>query len=120
MVKTKSLTITIATALLLSGCALSSGVLPMGPDTYSVSVNAAPARGGTVGARQVALTEAGKHCAGMGKEILVTNTSARQTNALGQGTFDLTFQCLSKGDPELQRPTYRSPADVVIQDQRAK
>ncbi|MFO1324177.1 MAG: hypothetical protein U1F15_08935 [Burkholderiales bacterium] len=110
----------IVGALVVSGCALSSGVLPMGPDTYSVSVSAAPARGGTTGARQVALTEAGKYCADQGKQILVTNTSAAQTNNLGAGKIDVTFQCLAKGDPDLQRPTYRSTPDIVIQDQRAK
>lgn len=41
----------IAVPLALVGCAQSSGVLKMGPDTYSISVHAAPARGGETGAR---------------------------------------------------------------------
>ena len=43
------------TSALLVACAQSSGVLKLGPDTYSVSVHAAPARGGEVGARKLAI-----------------------------------------------------------------
>jgi hypothetical protein len=34
-----------AVMISLTGCVNSSGVLPMGPDTYSISVHAAPVRG---------------------------------------------------------------------------
>ena len=57
--------------MLFSDCAQSSGVLKMGPDTYAVSAAAAPARGGSSEARNIALTEANEHCARMGKEILI-------------------------------------------------
>lgn len=36
----------VAAALALAGCAQSSGAMKMGPDTYSVSVHAAPVLGG--------------------------------------------------------------------------
>jgi hypothetical protein len=36
--------------VMLCGCAQSSGVLKLGPDTYTVQVHAAPARGGESGA----------------------------------------------------------------------
>ena len=106
--------------LSVCACAMSTGVMKMGPDTYTVSVAAAPARGGAVGAKQVALTEAGQYCAAMGKEILVTNTSSQRTTNLGAGNFDLTFRCLAKGDPDLQRPDYATPPTTVIEDRRPK
>lgn len=108
----------LATAALLSACAQSSGVLKMGPDTYSVSVHAAPVRGGESGARNLALSEANARCAGEGKEIIVTNISSGRSTHLPGGTVDVTFQCLSKGDPDLQRPSYRSAPSAVIEDRR--
>lgn len=109
-----------ATCAVLAACAMSSGILRMGPDTYSVSVAASPARGGTVGAKRVALTEAGQYCAASGKDILVTNTSAETTTRVGAGTFDVTFRCLAKGDPDLQRPDYTRPPTTIIEDRRQK
>jgi uncharacterized lipoprotein YajG len=50
--------IALSASILLTACAQSSGVLKMGPDTYSVSAAAAPARGGYSEARKLALTEA--------------------------------------------------------------
>jgi hypothetical protein len=106
--------------LLLVGCSMSSGVLKMGPDTYSLSVAASPAGGGVVGARQIALTGAEKYCSDTGKEILVTNTSSRVTTAAGAGAVDVTFRCLLRGDPDLVRPDYQRPPDTVIEDRRSK
>jgi hypothetical protein len=99
---------------------MSSGVMKMGPDTYSTSVAASPIRGGTVGAKQMAMNDAGQYCAASGKEILVTNTSSQTTNNAGAGTVDITFRCLAKGDPDLVRPDYRKPADTVIEDRRSR
>ena len=90
----------------------------MGPDTYTVSAAAAPARGGSSEARKIALTEANEHCTQMGKEILVTNVGTATTNIHGAGSAEVTFRCLTKGDPELQRPEYRRPPDAVIEDRR--
>jgi len=103
---------------LCAGCAQSSGVLKMGPDTYSISAAAAPARGGPSEARKIALTGANQHCANLGREILVTNVGTATTNIYGAGTAEVTFRCLAKGDPELQRPQYRRSPDAIIEDTR--
>ena len=63
--------ILVTIALMLAGCAQSSGILKMGPDTYSVSVHAAPARGGVSGAKKLAFEEGNEHCSSLGKEFLV-------------------------------------------------
>lgn len=102
-------------SLLLTACAQSSGVHKMGPDTYSVSVHAAPARGGVSGARSLAITEANEKCAKEGREIVVTNVSSGRSSHLPGGTVEVTFQCLAKGDPDLQRPQYRSAPTSVIE-----
>lgn len=102
--------------LLLVGCAQSSGVLKMGPDTYSISVHAAPARGGESGARSLAMEEAHTHCSSFNKEIVVTNISSYASTHLPGGTADIIFQCLDSDDPELQRPKYRNAPDVLIEN----
>jgi hypothetical protein len=90
--------------LLLMACATSSGVQKLGPDTFTVSSAAAPARGGE--ARRIALDEANEYCAQEAKEILVMNIHTSTTNAFGAGSADVTFRCLTKGDSELRRPDY--------------
>lgn len=105
----------VAACAVLAGCAQSSGIMKMGPDTYSVSVHAAPALGGASGARQRALGEANERCAQEGKEILVTNITSGRSTHLPGGTFEATFRCLAKGDPDLVRPEYRSAPTAVIE-----
>jgi hypothetical protein len=107
-----------AFTITLAGCASSSGVLKMGPDTYSITAQASPARGGTAGAKQMALQEANQFCEKMSKEIFVTNFGSATTNDYGAGDSSLTFRCLAKGDPELHRPDYRKAPSTVIEDRR--
>ncbi len=112
---TKILAIATVTTFLLYGCGLktySSGVLPMGPDTYSVSADDLNAST----AKQAALGQAQAHCTSKGKEILVTNTKSLRDGP--RSVYDVTFLCLSKGDPQLARPTYSKEPDVVIEDKR--
>lgn len=90
----------------------------MGPDTYTVSVHAAPARGGESGARKIALTEANVYCASLGREILVSNISSARSTHFPGGTVEATFSCLPKDDPDLKRPEYRKEPNVVIEDRR--
>lgn len=102
----------------MSACAQSSGVMKLGPDTYTVSVHAAPARGGESGAKNLALSEAGIYCESNGREILVNNLNSGPSTHFPGGTVDVTFRCLGKGDPELQRPTYRPAPAITIEDRR--
>lgn len=114
----QNLAVSICALVLLSACAQSSGVLKLGPDTYTVSVHAAPARGGESGARNLALSEANVHCQSQGREIFVTNLGSGRSTHLPGGTVEVTFRCLEKGDPELQRPTFRKAPDITIEDRR--
>lgn len=109
-----------ALAAAVAGCAQSSGALQMGPDTFNLSVHAAPARGGETGAKRLAFEEAAAKCAGMNRELLVKNVSSGPSSHFAGGTVDIIFRCLPAGDPELIRPRYDAPPSVVIEDRRAK
>lgn len=98
----------------LTSCTQSSGVLKLGPDTYSVSANAMPIRGGAIGAKRHALNEASEHCSYLGKELLVSNIDT-YGDPRGSGTANIDFLCLSKNDPALHRPTYKQKPDIVIE-----
>ena len=109
--------------LLLEGCATQTKGEPLqlGPDTYSTSVPFYPGawarpdlKHSSSAAYQAALSEAKTYCAGLGKELLVTNTRK------GVEDVEVIFRCLSKGDPELVRPVYRETPDTVIEDRRNK
>lgn len=111
----KIIAVATAATYLLYGCGLktySSGILQMGPDTYSVSADDLNAST----AKQAALGQAQAHCTSLGKELLVTNTKSFRDGA--RSVYDVTFLCLSKGDPQLARPIYSKEPDVVIEDKR--
>ena len=100
----------------LAGCTQSSGVLEMGPDTYNISVHAAPARGGVSGAKRLAFEEAKQHCATMDKHLLVKDTTFGPSTHFPGGTVDLTFRCLTLNDKELTRPDYQLKPDIIIEN----
>ena len=78
-------------------------------------MHAAPARGGTIGAKKLALQEANAHCKTLDKFILVTNINTYPSSHLPGGTADITFRCLAQGDRDLKRPNYEKPADIKIE-----
>lgn len=100
---------------ILSSCASSSGVLPLGPDTYTISaggVLTGSISGNDTKAKQKALKEANQFCSKKGKYILVTNINMQST---GFGsTSDITFKCLNKDDPEYKRPRYEKAPDIKV------
>ena len=97
--------------LILVGCAQSSGILKTGPDTFTVSVDVHPARGGEPEARKRALTEANKYCSGLKKEILVSKIASSQSIHTSGGIVGINFACLNPGDPALKNP---QPIQVEI------
>ena len=108
----------IAIAFFLSGCISSSGVLQLGPDTYTISAGTAGTgsiSGNDTGAKRKALTEANSFCAKKGKQILVQNTGMKST--VYGSTNDIVFQCLDASDPALKiRPEYQKEPDIKIEN----
>jgi hypothetical protein len=103
-------------AFILGGCT-SSGVIPIGQDTYSISTTSelSPAY-----AKKNAMNEALKYCQSLGKEIMpmqMKEGTHRDTFGDNLATFDYTFRCLAAGDPQLGRPELKDPTvNVNITD----
>ena len=55
----------------------------------------------------MAYEEANKHCSKQGKELMSVrfNQSQQRVSGIPTSNYDLEFRCLSKGDPDLFRPT---------------
>jgi hypothetical protein len=80
----------LVAAVLLSGCAWQSAAMKIGEDTFQTSANASPARGGSTGAREMALLNANRQCDSLGKKITVTEIKtepAWPTNTVATVTF---------------------------------
>ena len=105
----------VVVGIILTGCGSTGDVLPMGPDTFIVSASKHYTSGGAE-AQSNALSAANTHCASLGKEILVKNTSSNYAAAFYN--FSVTFRCLDKNDPELARPSFQNSPDVIIEDRR--
>ena len=87
-------------------------MLPLGPDTYTISVNGiAQGFGGVVKEKQEALTRAQAYCRDKGRELIVISTHESDE-------VSIDFRCLRPGDPELVRPQLRQVPNVLIEDGR--
>jgi len=79
----------VATVIMLSDCGSSRGILPVGPDTYTLTERHAVNRGGGDEAERDALLKAHDFCTTMGRKFVPSN--------VGQAT--VTFKCLLPNDP---------------------
>lgn len=82
-------TLTLAAAL--GGCASSSGVFKVGPDSYRVTSSAITSFGGAGTERDAGIKKAQAHCASMGKTATVMDATTEAS--FTQGTSDVTFKC---------------------------
>ena len=87
-------------------------VFEVGPDKYMTSATSSPTDGPSE-AERLALVEANKHCANMGKEIIVMK-SINFINIHGWSKLRLTFRCLAKGSPLVQGPGITQTLDVSL------
>jgi hypothetical protein len=76
----------------LSACAWQSQALKVGEDTYQVSANASPARGGVTGAREMALTNANEKCDSLKRKIEVVDIKTEFAFP-ANGVATITFTC---------------------------
>jgi hypothetical protein len=92
----------ITAIVVVTACSTkSTGVLPLGPDTFSVLVYTSRGTGSVPAARVQAIDEAEKYCASLSKKMLVKQAQD------GPGhRSELIFQCLNENDPEYKRPDY--------------
>jgi hypothetical protein len=113
---------TFVLATFLTGCASSgsTGILPAGPDTYTVTEKVAPLLGGGSKAEAVALTEANEFCAQKGRQFVpVTMSGPYQTgvigSAYGPNSYSVTFRCLLPTDPAVAQYHPQQAPNVVIE-----
>jgi hypothetical protein len=87
--------------LVLGGCAVSVGVVAVGPETYAVSERRAAVLGGGPEAQRVALAEATGFCAQQGRVFvpLAMGATGNPYSVYGPSGFMATFQCRPAGDP---------------------
>ncbi len=105
---------------LIAGCATSTGILPAGPDTYTISEHYAPVRGGAESAERAALIESNQFCEQRGRKFLPINMGQApgvpiETNLYGPTGYAVVFRCLLPDDPELQRPRFEQAPNLVIE-----
>ncbi len=93
----------------LAGCATGSGIVPIGPDTYTVSELRAPVRGGGAEARRVVLAESDAFCRQQRRVFvpLYLAPAGDPFTPYYPTAFDATFRCLDPGDPEMVK--FRAP-----------
>lgn len=86
-------TMWVLVALALAGCASSSGVIKVGPDTYKISSTAITSFGGSATAKGDAYRQATATCAQQGKQLQLVN---EQADAQFTGaSVDVTFKCVA-------------------------
>ena len=98
---------TLLTGGLLASCSLTSGIVPIGPDTYVLSELRAPVRGGGAEAQRVVLAEADGFCRLQGRTLVMLDLRPDGDPRVREWPtqFDATFQCLMASD--LARPPAR-------------
>ena len=109
----KKIIATTVVGAALTACASSGAILNVGPDTYTTSSLRHILAGGPIAAQEAAMQSADAYCQSMRKQILVKDTQAR----VGEVTlFNVTFQCLARGDRDLIRPNLVQRPDIVIEN----
>lgn len=82
----------VLSALLLSGCASSSGVMEVSPGVYTVTSSAITSFGGAGTASGDALKKAQATCAAQGKRMDLVHQDSNANMA--SGSAQVTFRCV--------------------------
>jgi hypothetical protein len=99
---------------LLCACAQSSGVMKLGPNTYSIVTT--DELGGTIASKRAGLEEGAAFCAGIGQEMAVMQSQSDvRTDFVGDPVahHDLTFSCVRVGSSS-QRIVGGSPDALIV------
>ena len=92
--------VAILVCMFLMGCALSTGIVPVGPDTYALSEMRAPVRGGGAEAQRVVLATANDFCHRQGLKLFLLDLrpDGDPHTVYWPTAFDATFQCRQTGN----------------------
>jgi hypothetical protein len=97
----------VLSGCVLAGCGSSTGILPAGPDTYTITDRGA-------GAQRHALTAASEFCAQNGKEFVPNMMGQTGTPAVPTG-YAVTFRCLPPNDPAVAAFRLQQAPNVVVE-----
>ncbi len=95
----------LAIALAATGCATTTGIVAVGPDTYAVSEMRAPALGGGPEAERAVLAEATAFCASQGRVFapVLMHPDGDPYTPYYPTAYDATFRC-EPADKNTQAP----------------
>lgn len=109
----------LALVVIVGGCAQTSGVTKLGPDTYTITTYRSLFRGGTPEAKRDAFSSANEYCEKQNQEVLVNNIEITPTDR-GTDHVSIIFKCLNRSDRDYKRPSYDRQPNTVIEDRRGK
>ena len=91
--------------LALSACVASSGIVPVGPDIYTVSELRAPAAGGGPEAARVVMAESAAFCARQNRAVvpLALRPDGDPFTPYYPTAYDATFRCVPPRSPAAAR-----------------
>jgi hypothetical protein len=108
----RSLLIVTTSAVGLSGCASSTGILPAGPDTYTLTERLAIDRGGATEAEKDALSKVNEFCEQQGRKF-VPKTMGQ--TVIGHTQYTVTFQCLLPNDPAVAKYQLEQAPNIIFE-----
>ncbi len=98
--------------LVIQGCATSTGVMPMGPDTYVVT---GESQFGPGGAQKKALEDANAFAATKDKHMIPINVETRiDWYPSASHVYELTFRLVDSDDPEYRRTNLEQLPDLIV------
>jgi hypothetical protein len=103
--------------VLLGACASSTGILPAGPDTHTISEKFAPIRGGGDEAERDSLTKANDFCAQQGRVFVPNNMGQNNVagNPHGPTGCTVTFRCLQPNDPAVANYRLQQAPNIIVE-----
>ena len=99
---------------MVSGCATSTGPVPIGKDTYMIAIGGKSVQsGGTLKAR--AFKEGAEFCQAQGEHLQVVSTQQRDMSFGRDPNAEVQFMCLDANDAELARPKLQRDPDQKVE-----
>ena len=110
----KKVLLFIGTVIILTSCVTSTGVMPFGPDSFTVTVESEEM--GMGAAQKKAIAEAINFCQSQGRHFLPKDTNV--SSSLDKDVYSLIFRCLDENDPEYKSGEREKSPDTIIEDRR--
>lgn len=100
----------------LIGCATTTDVVPMGPDTYMISASAPGARKSGSVLKASLYKQADEWCRERGLVMVPVSEQSANSTGIGSGaSAEVVFRAVKPGDPEIRRTNLKRSPDTVIE-----